>query len=272
MMKINNWLIESTQKLEKNGNTSARLDCLILLELILQKDRSYILAHLDDSLHTDQQAELQVVLKRREDHEPIAYIRGYSEFYGRKFLVNPQVLIPRPESETIITIAKNLNLPKKSSIADVGTGSGALAITIDLEIPGSRVDAYDISGNALHVARRNAELLNATIHCTQQDLLTHPLDTYDLIIANLPYVSTAQNVSIDTKFEPAIALYSDDDGMAHIARLLNQLNDKCLRLGGYLILEAEPRQHDSIITMSKKYGLKLITKEGFILLFQKKSI
>lgn len=112
MMKINNWLQTSKSQLEASGNSSSRLDCLILLELILKKDRSMILAHLDDELTQDQQAELNILLTRRLNHEPIAYIRGYSEFYGRNFIVSPAVLVPRPESETIITLLKKLDLPK----------------------------------------------------------------------------------------------------------------------------------------------------------------
>lgn len=270
-MKISNWLTTSTKQLEQSGSTSARLDCLILLELILQKDRSYILAHLDDELTEDQKAELTILFDRRMQHEPIAYLSGTSEFYGRTFIVTPQVLIPRPESETIISLLKSLNLPKHASIADIGTGSGALAITVALELPESTVDAYDISEEALHIARKNAELLNATIHCVKQDLLTRPIATYDVIIANLPYVSTTQNVSKDTKFEPSIALYSENDGLAHIERLLGQLDDARIHPNGYLILEAEPRQHTRIIAMSSEHGFRLIQKEGFILLLQKQS-
>ena len=205
-------------------------------------------------------------------HEPIAYIRGFSEFFGRKFLVTPQVLIPRPESETIIQTMKSLKLPTHASIADIGTGSGALAITAMLELPGTIVDAYDISEGALHIARKNAEALHATINCIKGDLLTRPIAVYDLILANLPYVSRTQNVSTDTKFEPAIALYSDDDGLAHIHRLLDQLDDTRIHSDGYVILEAEPRQHDRIIAIAKKNGFKEVLREGFIVLLQKRTV
>ena len=269
MMKINNWLQLSTAQLETSGNTSSRLDCLILLELILKKDRSMILAHLDDELTQDQQAELNIQLNRRLQHEPIAYIRGYSEFYGRNFFVSPAVLIPRPESEDIITVLKTLHLPKNPHIADVGTGSGALAVSASIELPHATVDAYDISESALHIARKNATNLGATVHFTKQDLLSRPLAVYDVVIANLPYVSTEQTISPDTKHEPAIALFSDDDGLAHINRLFTQLDDSVVAKDGYLLLEAEPRQHERIISEGSTRGFKLTKIEGFILLFQK---
>jgi len=269
MMKINNWLQISKSQLEASGNTSSRLDCLILLELILKKDRSMILSHLEDEITQEQQAELKVLLTRRIQHEPIAYIRGYSEFYGRNFFVSPMVLIPRPESEDIITMLKTLDLPKKPNIADVGTGSGALAISASIELPLATVDAYDISESALHIARKNATSLGAVVHFTKQDLLSRPLALYDVVIANLPYVSKEQTISPDTKHEPAIALFSDDDGLAHIKRLFTQLNDAVVSKDGYLLIEAEPRQHERIISNGLNHGFKITKIEGFILLFQK---
>ena len=267
-MKISNWLQKYTDELRVSGSSSARLDCLILLEMILKKDRGIILAHLDDDLTEDQLTELQVLITRRKHHEPIAYIRGTSEFYGREFIVSPQVLIPRPESETIISLVKKLQLPHKPHIADIGTGSGALAVSIALEIPEAIVDAYDISEGALHIAQKNAALLGAVVHSVKQDLLTQPIATYDVVVANLPYVSIDQTVSPETKSEPSIALYSDNDGLAHIYRLFTQLNEQAIHTQGYVILEAEPRQHARIIKKGLDYGCKLIEKEGFILVLQ----
>jgi release factor glutamine methyltransferase len=268
-MKINNWLKTSTRQLIENGHTSARLDALMLLELVLHKERSYILAHLDDTLNTDQLSKLSKLLIRRIHYEPLAYIRGFTEFYGRNFLVTPQVLIPRPESETIITMLKSLQLPKHAAIADIGTGSGALSITAALELPSTTVDAYDISNGALHVARKNAEALGALIHCIKQDLLTRPLTVYDVILANLPYVAMDQPVSKDTKYEPSIALYSEDDGLNHINRLIEQLDSARIRVNGFLIIEAEPRQHNRIIAIGKNNGFSMIQKEGFCVMLQK---
>jgi len=267
-MKINNWLKTSTRKLTESGSTSARLDALILLELVLHKERSYILAHLDNYLNTDQISQLSKLLMRRIHHEPLAYIRGFTEFYGRNFLVTPQVLIPRPESEAIITMLKSLQLPKHAAIADIGTGSGSLSITAALEISSATVDAYDISEGALHVARKNAEVLGARIHCVKQDLLTRPLTTYDVILANLPYITVDQPVSKDTKYEPPIALYSEDDGLQHINRLIEQLDNTRLHINGFLIIEAEPRQHNRIAAIGKNNGFSVIQKEGFCMMLQ----
>src|SRR3712207_3680013 len=132
-MTIQDWLRRSVGKLEEAGIGTARLDCLVLLEDITTKSRAYLLAHPETILDKDQVTKLDKLVERRSHHEPLAYIREKTEFYGRMFYINHSVLEPRPETETMIELAKSLALEPNSSVADIGTDSGAIAITIKLE-------------------------------------------------------------------------------------------------------------------------------------------
>src|SRR5437868_623002 len=157
-MTVDQWLRLATKKLHAAGIGSARLDALILLEDELGIDRSRILATTETEISKTKQKRLDAKLKRRQKHLPLAYIRGHTEFYGRKFLVNRHTLEPRPESETMIDVLLMLPLLKDYIYADVGTGTGALGITAALELNSKKVDLYDIDANALAVAKHNLEL------------------------------------------------------------------------------------------------------------------
>src|SRR3989344_1652820 len=193
-MKIEGWLKDATEKLRTIGIGSARLDSLILLEDELGRDRAWLLAHPETILQGSTLKKLNKKLARRVKHEPLAYIRGFTEFYGRKFKVNKRVLEPRPESETMIELlkqlvnSKQLTVNSKLIVADVGTGSGALGITAKLEIPSTKVDLYDIDASCLAVARHNAHMHELHLHCYKRDLLNRPACEYDILLTNLPYV------------------------------------------------------------------------------------
>ncbi|MCA9339251.1 peptide chain release factor N(5)-glutamine methyltransferase, partial [Candidatus Saccharibacteria bacterium] len=188
--------------------------------------------------------------------------RGYKEFYGRNFTVNKNVLIPRPESEAIIDILKELSKPPQH-ILDVGTGSGALAITAALELPGSSVEACDIDRQALSVAKQNAMKLNTNITFFKSDLSLSSKKKYNYIMANLPYVDETWQTSPETKFEPSIALFAKDNGLELIKKLIVQSQEK-LQKNGFLLLEADPRQHQEIIDFAKDYGFSLFKKQDYI--------
>lgn len=200
-------------------------------------------------------------------------------FYGRDFIVTPDVLIPRPETEQIIDKVKSLaGLPilpgvkpstkvlnNNPKILDVGTGSGCIAITIKKEIPETEVTGVDISLPALEIAEKNAEKLEADIDLRQSDLLKNCNEQYDIIIANLPYVDPDWNW-LDKEAlskEPSQALYAENHGLALIKRLISEITHK----PSYLILEADPCQHDDIIDYAKKYGFQHAETRGFILTF-----
>src|SRR3989344_881274 len=131
-MKSEEWLKQAANTLKTANIGSARLDALVLLEDELNRDKAWILAHPEQPILAQSLKKLNKKLARRTNHEPLAYIRGFSELYGRKFKVNKRVLEPRPESEAMIDLLKELRLPKNSWLADIGTGSGALGITAAL--------------------------------------------------------------------------------------------------------------------------------------------
>ena len=202
------------------------------------------------------------------------------DFYGRDFLITSDVLIPRPETEQLIDAVLNLagksylpgvkpaprQLPKHPTILDVGTGSSCIAITLAKELPDAKVYASDISDPALKVARRNAVALGAPVNFIKSDLLDSIDLSPDLIIANLPYVDEAWDWLDKTALskEPSIALYADDHGLALIKKLIAQSAKLYIK---YLILEADPCQHETIKNYAKKYNYSLIEIRGYILGF-----
>lgn len=266
-MKAELWLHTSTKKLTDAGIGSARLDSLILLEDCLQKDRAHILAHPETIISATRLKKLNYRLKKRQGHEPMAYIRGYSEFYRRKFKVNKHVLEPRPESEPMISLLKKLRLPDGVVIADVGTGSGCLGITAALEINHSKVDLYDIDASALAVAKHNCVMHELKLKAYKRDLLLHWVRPYDVILANLPYVPNHHRVNQSAAMEPAVAIFGGKDGLDVYRRLFEQLarfnwNSK------YVLTEALPPQHALLAATAEASGYKLKTSDGFIQVFK----
>src|SRR5579884_77700 len=144
-MTVGAWLRTVEQQLVQAGVGTPRLDALILLEDVSGHDRAWLLAHPEAKISSKHLAELEKLVARRARHEPLAYVRGKSEFYGREFIISPAVLEPRPESETMIELLKKLPIAsQKFALADVGTGSGALGITVALELPEAQVELLEI--------------------------------------------------------------------------------------------------------------------------------
>lgn len=274
---ISEWLIDAAAQLKTAGIESHRLDAELILTHTLRKGRTFLHAHSDEPLTSRQFEIADARLQLRLDRTPIAYIVGHKEFYGRTFRVTPATLIPRPESETIISIVSEL-LPKNVSLinrpllqlVDVGTGTGCLGITAKLEAPEElAVSLLDISRHALKIAQLNARALQADVQCLQSDLLgSYPLRA-DIIVANLPYVDPEWERSPETNHEPDLALFAGDHGLQLINKLIDQ-TDSHLQPGGHLILEADPRQHAAITSYAKNRGLTLREIRGFIVLLQKR--
>lgn len=251
-MTICEWLKNAAEKID-------RLDAELILTHFLQaSDRSYLTAHSDDELADT--AAIDTYVSRRAQGEPLAYILGYREFYGRRFFVTPDVLIPRPETETIIDIAKEI---KPERILDVGTGSGCIAITLALELPDAQIDAVDISDDALRIAQKNAAHHGVKVTFHKSNLLeNYRPEPNTLIIANLPYVDAAWDW-LDHKtldYEPKLALYAENRGLELIYKLIDQAPANCP-----LILEADPCQHDVIIDYAKANNMNLVKQDGFII-------
>ena len=211
---------------------------------------------------------------------PRAYINGVQDFYGRDFIVTPDVLIPRPETEQIIDVVLNLagkpflpgvkpserKLPDNPTILDVGTGSGCIAITLALELPEATVYASDISEKAIKVAQKNVVKYNATINIIISHLLEKVKFTPDAIVANLPYVDEDWSW-LDKEalsYEPKEALYASNHGLALIKELIKQASNRQVK---YLVLESDPYQHKEIIKIAKENNYNLLETRGYITVF-----
>lgn len=268
-MHVSDWLAHSQRRLHAVDTPSARLDCLILLEDALGRNRASILAHPEAKISKTTELELNKKIAQRATHTPLAYIRGKTEFYGREFIVNSKVLVPRPETETIISILKKLPLPTKPKIADIGTGSGCLGITAALEIPGSFVDLYDIDTNALAVAKKNAAKQAVDAQYYQNDLLEKYQGQHDAMLANLPYVPQNYTVNEAARHEPVLALYSGTDGLDHYRRFWKQIaalpDDS---KPAFILTEALPLQHEELARLARKAGYHLEQNDGLIQQFQ----
>lgn len=268
------WLNRASGELSDAGIPSAKLDAELILTHTLRKNRTFIHAHGDDQIDSRILEILDMRMQLRLDRVPIAYIIGHKEFYGRRFKVTPSTLIPRPESEAMIDLLiENFRQPKlplsdiRPKLVDVGTGSGCLGITAKLEIPELEVTLIDISRHALTVAEDNARLLRADVITLRSDLLHSYPYRADFILANLPYVDEEWDVSPEIRHEPKEALFAGIDGLALIYRLLKTAPRK-LAEGGLLFIEADPRQHEAIISRARIYKLALSNSKGFILAFK----
>ena len=267
-MKINDWLKQAEAELEAAGIESAHLDAQILIEDELNISRTHLLAHPELTLSTDNITVLSAHLQRRIDHEPMAYIRWKSEFYGREFIVNNSVLVPRPESETMIELLlKHADLPSQPVIADVGTGSGALGITAKLEIPDALVELLEIDDAAIEVARHNVEKYGLDTRIIKSNLLENGSRYHDVLLCNLPYVPQLHKINRAAAYEPAIALFGGMDGLYLYRELFKQLQ-LSRNQPSMILTEALPRQHEGLKAIALKYGYEQVVVQDFIQLFQ----
>src|SRR5574344_991475 len=248
-------------------------------------DRSYLIAHGEQELTHQHLIQADNMLFTRFAGVPLAYVLGYKEFYGRNFLVSPDVLIPRPETEDVITLAKSIYQAEKEYIPknhdflifDIGTGYGCIAITLKLEIKKSVVIASDINKKALTIAAKNANCylkypdsssMTAFDYADLLHSLTGPKKITardaDLIIANLPYVNPDWDfLSPSIQYEPASALYAKNNGLELIYKLIDQIYEEiicnvdfmpnCYKK--FLILEADLSQQEDIVKYAKTKGL-----------------
>jgi len=258
------WIARAAQSLKTAHIASAQLDAELILAHVLHRSRTWLHAHSDDVIDESRLSVAEACLTLRLDHVPVAYIIGHKEFYGRRFHVSPATLVPRPESETIISVLGRLVEPTHHTFIDVGTGSGCLGITAKIEYPTLSVMLSDISAPALEIAALNAKELRAEVTCVRSDLLESISGSFDFIVANLPYVDQSWEISTDIAHEPALALFADDSGLALIKKLLSQTATH-LTPHGYLLLEADPCQHDEIIAVAKKNSYQLVVIEEYII-------
>ena len=247
--------------LARKGVAEARLDAELLVAHALGCDRLHLFLDLERPLTADELARGRELLARRGKREPVAYLTGNRDFYGRVFHVNASVLIPRSETELLVDLARAsvreraLAAPR---ILDVGTGSGVLALTLALELPGSRVTAVDLSAAALTVARANAERLGGAAREvvfleTDGGLPARSSGPFDLLVSNPPYVAREVQASLSPEVrdhEPALALFAPAGDPHHWVRRLLAEADELLAPGGVLLVELGHDQGDEALRLA----------------------
>ena len=236
-----------------------RLEARVLLRHVLRCDEAFLIAHGDEELTNAQSADFGRLIARRAAGEPVAYLTGSREFYGREFAVTPAVLIPRPDTELLIELALQRLPAKGGQVLDLGTGSGCIGVTIAAERPQARVTLVDASADALDVARVNAHrhaATNTILLCS--DWYAALGDTrYDLIVSNPPYIAAgdAHLQHGDLRFEPQSALAAGADGLNDIRHIVAEAPSH-LAAGGWLLCEHGHDQADACTALLQQAGFK----------------
>ncbi len=231
-----------------------RLDAQLLLCHVLDVDKPYLISHDDRVLDSGEQAQFEALIERRAKGEPIAYIVGKKHFWDLEFIVTPSVLIPRPETEHLLEAALTRAKAKEQLIAvDIGTGSGAIAVTIAKHTNASMF-AVDISPDALSVAKQNARKHEVEIQFYQgslaQPLINHGIKV-DLLMANLPYIRSDEMPALAvSKHEPQLALDGGDDGLELVRELLLQVPDVC-QPEALILLEIGMEQGQAVLDFAR---------------------
>lgn len=262
-VSIDSTLASASQALRTAGIDQAQTDASLMLADLLRRDRAYLIAHSDSELTAAEHKEFQSRVARRAAGEPLQYITGHQEFFKLDFEVTSDVLIPRPETELIVEAALGLIDQQAINFADIGTGSGCIAISLLNELPNARAVAIDISVGALQVARRNAERHQVLdrIRLVESDAFAaiNSSETFDLIVSNPPYVSDVEmkDLQQEVRYEPASALAGGRDGFDVIRRLLDDA-PQFLRSSGHFIFEIGFGQGEAVKELIDPAVWKLI--------------
>lgn len=264
---ISKTLLEGTQILAKAGVPDARREATTLLAHVFNRDRTFLIAHGEEMVPTDLLAQFRTFVERRASGEPSQYVTGSQDFYGRTFLVSPDVLIPRPETELLIeATCKYINDQSATvSICDVGTGSGCIAITLLHELRGAQAIGTDISEAAITVAEKNAQAHKVTdrVSFVISDCFDRvPAQlSFDIIVSNPPYVSAAAVPGLQREVrdhEPLVALSPGPDGLSIIRRLIQDA-PRFLKDDGLLIMEIGFDQGEATEALIDPKVLDLLT-------------
>ena len=247
----------TTQDFAGRGIDSPRLDAELLVAKALDMDRVGLYLDLNRPLMGQERSAIRPLVARRREREPVAYILGHRDFYGRRFEVSPDVLIPRPDTETLVEHALEC-IPEDTAcrVLDVGTGSGAIAVTIAAERPLSLLTATDISDAALAVASRNAERheVHSRIGFERADLLSGA-EQYDVIVSNPPYITQSEMASLQAEVrehEPVIALEAGEDGL-DVVRALLAAAEPATATGAQLLIEVGAGQAASVVDFAAEH-------------------
>lgn len=272
-MQIQTWLESTSHRLRVAGVKSARLDALLILESQLKKSREWLLAHTEDVIKNSDIRELNAKIAQRSERIPLAYITGTKEFYGYSFYVDKNVLIPRPETETLIEFLNEIvSTSEINTIIDLGTGSGCLAIVVKLLHPDIHVTAVDVSSKALLIAKKNARTHKVQIQFKLADVTTDlpkmPKTRAYVFLANLPYVPEDMITSTEITKEPAEALFSGTDGLDHYRSFwkhMRQLKNK----PEFVITESLETQHPKMADLAQQSGYILKKTSTLAQLFKR---
>lgn len=238
----------------KEISDSPKLDAQLLLCNVLNIDRVSLFLSYEKEIDELMKARFDALLERRRLQEPLNYIIGKREFYSNDFLVNHDVLIPRPETELIIDVAKKYIDKDVKNIIDIGTGSGVIAITLKLIFPNINITASDISEDALKIAKRNAEIHKVKLDFVISDALQNIQNNFQMIVTNPPYVkSSFIEDDLSLAYEPRRALDGGKSGLEVIKKILKEAKEK-IDTGGLIIMEHGFDQDEDVKSIAKKYN------------------
>jgi len=247
----------AVNQLEAAGISEPRISAEVLIFHALGCDRAHLYAHPERELTAAEQSAYYELIVRRASGEPLQYLTGHQEFWRRDFLVTPAVLIPRPETEHLIeetlALVAAFKIGPRLKLIDVGTGSGAIAVTLACELPEAEVHAVDLSPEAVEVARHNAERLGARVHFAVSDVLASVTRdaSFDFVVSNPPYVGLNEADKVQQvvrDYEPHLALFAGEEGLNVIRRLIPQASE-ALRSGGWLLMEIGYSQAQSVMAL-----------------------
>ena len=264
-MNVKETLNVASEELMKIGSLDARLEAEVLLRHVLKIDRATMFRDLDEDVSIEDSGNIASLVKRRTQREPLAYITGAKEFYGLPFVVSEDVLIPRQETELLVdtAIGQAKSLDKSEiSIVDVGTGSGAIAVSLALNIPTSSVIAVDISESALTIAddNRRAHGLYSRVKLRRGSLLEPIVEKIDILVSNPPYIRSDKLTSLQEEVlqEPMVALDGGHDGLELIKKLLFQAVDK-MSNPSVILFEIDSDQAPEAVKLSQQFFPSAIT-------------
>jgi release factor glutamine methyltransferase len=270
-------LQSAVQTLRRAGIADASVEAELLLGHVLGMSKTQLYTEPERSLTSAETEHLRYLVQRRLDHEPTAYILGHCEFYGIDFCIDCHTFIPRPETELLVEkaveLARRISHPGKPvTIADVGTGCGAIAISLALALPQAKIYATDISSSALQVAEMNCRRhgVNSRVELLQGNLLEPLPQPVDMMVANLPYIKDCEFKDLSPEvrdYEPATALAGGEDGLGKIQHMLEQMPGR-LSYGACFLLEIGQGHGEMVTSLIKGYfpqaGIELISDLGGI--------
>ncbi|MBX7061912.1 MAG: peptide chain release factor N(5)-glutamine methyltransferase [Pyrinomonadaceae bacterium] len=254
-MTIAEALRDAVHRLAAAGVKEAQKDARLLLSFALGRPKEFLFAHPEYKLSEEEQGSFDEAVHRRENHEPVQYITGRTEFYGLELIVSPAVLIPRPETEILVENAVNALRGKTAPrFCEIGVGSGCISVSLLRELPNAAAIAVDLSPDALELARRNAERHNVLgrLDLRLSDVFDSVVeDAFDAVVSNPPYISLDEVAELDSEvrdFEPRMALTDGADGLGVIQRIIEDSYHK-LAAGGVLFMEIGHCQSESVRTL-----------------------